>query len=404
MSGLWPGLLMLLSLAAVFVAFPHWFVRSQQHRSLRADNLEWYAQRAQELASEVESEQLLEDAQLRLLEDGVDTLAEERAELSAWRGWLVLLPLATLTVLLYWQLGAAPDVRLTQALQGLGEDSSEEEYRLLREQLAIRAGQRPDNLHYQAMLGSFNMNEGNYGAAQEIYQRLVERAPGDASALALAAQAGFLAAGRELDPNNQMQAEQALSIDPQQRTALGLLGMAAYEKKQYRAAIGYWRRLLALEAPDSSSGQMIAGVIQMAEQAVAAAGGQTEAGTEAATEIAAAATGSAGVSISIEFPQGASAGPNDSVFVFARDPDSGSRMPVAVQRFPASQLPRTLRLDDATSMAGQKISELEQLVVIARVSPGGQPGEEHATWQAQIGPLAPSLDAEPLNLTLARKK
>jgi cytochrome c-type biogenesis protein CcmH len=396
MSGLWPGLLILLALSAVFLLFPHWFVRAQQHRSLRADNLEWFAQRQRELASEPGSEQLLEDAQLRLLEDGVDTLAEERAELSAWQGWLVLVPLVALTVLLYWQLGSAPDVQLTQRLQSLGENSSEEEFRLLREQLAVRAGQRPDNLHYQAMLGSFNMNEGNYGAAQEIYQGLVERAPGDASALALSAQAGFLAAGRQLSQNNQMQAEQALSIDPQQRTALGLLGMAAYEEKHYRAAIGYWRRLLALEPPESSSGQMISGVIQMAEQALAAAGGEAD--------VVAAAPSSAGVSVSIEFPAGATPGPDDSVFVFARDPESGSRMPVAVQRFPASQLPRTLRLDDATSMAGQKISQLEQVVVIARVSPGGQPGEEHATWQAQIGPLAPSLAEEPLNLTLLRKK
>jgi cytochrome c-type biogenesis protein CcmH len=396
MSELWPGLLILLALAAVFLLFPHWFVRAQQHRSLRADNLEWFAQRQQELASEHEVEQLLEDAQLRLLEDGVDTLAEERAELGAWRGWLLLVPLVALTLLLYWQLGSAPDVQLTRGLQGLGENSSEEEFRQLREQLTMRAAQRPDNLHYQAMLGSFNMNEGNYGAARQIYQGLVERAPGDASALALAAQAGFLAAGRQLNRDSQMQAEQALSIDPQQRTALGLLGMAAYEEKHYRAAIGYWRRLQALDAPDSGSGQMIAGVIQMAEQALAAAG--------ETTDVVAAAPNSAGVSVSIEFPPGATPGPDDSVFVFARDPDSGSRMPVAVQRFPASQLPRTLRLDDATSMAGQKISQLEQVVVIARVSPGGQPGEEHATWQAQIGPLAPSLAEEPLNLTLLRKK
>ena len=167
MSELWPGLVLLLGLAAVFVLFPHWFVRSQQHRSLRADNLEWFAHRQRELADEPESEQLVEDAQLRLIEDGVDTLAEERAQLRSWRAWLLLPPLALLTVWLYWTLGAAPDVQLTQSLQALGENSSEEEFRQLREQLAQRAGQRPDNLHYQAMLGSFNMNEGNYGAAQE---------------------------------------------------------------------------------------------------------------------------------------------------------------------------------------------------------------------------------------------
>ncbi|MCZ6831346.1 MAG: cytochrome C biogenesis protein [Gammaproteobacteria bacterium] len=396
MSGIWPGALILLALAAVFVLFPRWFMRSQQQRSLRADNLEWYAQRQRELASEPGSQQLLEDAQLRLLEDGVDSLGEEHTELRVWQGWLLLLPLVALTLLLYVQLGAAPDVQLARDLQGLAENSSEADFLRLRKQLEVRAGQRPDNLHYQAMLGSFNMNEGNYGAAREIYQGLIKRAPGDASARALAAQAGFLAAGRQLDRDNQLLAEQALSIDPHQRTALGLLGMAAYENGQYRAAIGYWRRLLVQESPDASSGQMIASVIQMAEQALGEAGG--------AAEVAIAAPTSAGVSVTIQLPPGAKAAPDDSVFVFARDPDSGSRMPVAVQRFPASRLPLTLRLDDATSMAGQKISQLAQVVVIARVSPGGQPGEEHASWQAQIGPLAPSLVEDPRMLILQRKK
>jgi cytochrome c-type biogenesis protein CcmH len=62
---------------------------------------------------------------------------------------------------------------------------------------------------------------------------------------------------------------------------------------------------------------------------------------------------------------------------------------VAVKRLTASQLPVTLRLDDASSMAGQKISELTAVDVVARVSPSGQPGEQHATLQASISDLPP---------------
>ena len=404
MSGIWPGAISLLALAAIFVLFPSLFLRSRQARSLRSDNLEWFSQRQRELAAEPDAERLLQDAQLRLLEDDVDSLTDDTTEPRGTRGWLLLIPLVLLSVLLYLQLGAAPDVLLTQGLRSLGENSSEDEYRDLMRQMETRSLARPDNLHYQAMLGSFNMNAGNYGEAQRIYRSLVDAAPGDAGAMALAAQAGFLAAGRKLDSENQMLAEQALGIDPHQRTALGLLGMASYEQGQYRAAIGYWRRLLVLEAPESSSGQMIASVIQMAEKALAAEGGESVAAvTEPVVGTADPAAGSAGVSVSISFPPDTQVQADDSVFVFARDPDSGSRMPVAVQRFPASRLPVTLRLDDAASMAGQKISQLSQVVVIARVSPGGQPGEEHATWQAQLGPLVPSLDSEPLALRLQRK-
>ena len=63
---------------------------------------------------------------------------------------------------------------------------------------------------------------------------------------------------------------------------------------------------------------------------------------------------------------------------------------MAVKRFSAAQLPVTLRLDDAASMAGQKISELPAVDVVARVSPSGRPEEEHATLKASVSDLPPA--------------
>ena len=74
-------------------------------------------------------------------------------------------------------------------------------------QVEQRALERPENLHYQVMLGRFHMNEGNYGEAQRIYESLAAAAPGDPTILAMAAQAGFLAAGRELSVENQALAD-----------------------------------------------------------------------------------------------------------------------------------------------------------------------------------------------------
>lgn len=245
-----------------------------------------------------------------------------------------------------------------------------------------RAGQRPGNLHYQAMLGRFYMNGGDYGRAKALYSALAQQSPGDASALALAAQASFLAAGRELDNDSQVLAERALSVDPHQRTALGLLGMVAYEKGQFQAAISYWRRLLAMEDPTSESAQMIQGVIARAESAL---GGELA----AAPAPGAAASGGAGVSIRLALAAGVEAAATDTVFVFARNPAVQSRMPVAVERLTVAQLPLTLRLDDSNSMAGQLISELALVNIVARVSPSGQAGAEFATLQAEISGLQP---------------
>ena len=260
------------------------------------------------------------------------------------------------------------------------------------------------------MLGNFYMEEGDYQRASELYRGLAARAPNDAGAAARAAQAGFLAAGRRLSTEDQLLAERALSIDPHQRTALGLLGMVSYEQGEYAAAVTYWRRLLVMENPESPAAEMIRGVIARAEAAIGGdpAAVPPHAGTGEANIAAApgAATPgvatpgvampgtdttakAAGVTVRLELAQGARAAPGDTVFVFARNPALNTRMPVAARRLTAGQLPVTLRLDDASSMAGQKISELAQVDVVARVSPTGQPGEQHATLQASLSALPP---------------
>jgi cytochrome c-type biogenesis protein CcmH len=99
-------------------------------------------------------------------------------------------------------------------------------------------------------------------------------------------------------------------------------------------------------------------------------------------------------------PDGATAGPGDTVFVLARNAESESRMPIAVQRLQGSQLPITLRLDDSKSMAGQKLSEIASVLVIVQVSPSGQPGEANATWLGQAGPLAPTEATESVEIVL----
>ena len=67
-------------------------------------------------------------------------------------------------------------------------------------------------------------------------------------------------------------------------------------------------------------------------------------------------------------------------------------MPIAVQRFPAAQLPRTLRLDDRNSMAGQKLSTAGAVRVFVQVSPGGQPGLANAVLAGSAGPVTAAAD------------
>ena len=395
MSGFIVACAALVLFSGVFYLFPrrHEGVDEDQARA----NLDWYRLREQEIARDGD-EALRDDARLRLLEDDQQSAAAGASQESAPGGsfpvWVLLPLMALASASLYYLLGAAPDVAITRQLEQIDENSSEQDMAQLIGAIEKRSEQRPDNLNYIALLGRYYMGQQDYGRAASTYSALVEDAPEDAQALAYAAQAEYLAAGRSLSDSARMKAEQALAVNPHQRTALGLLGMASFEQGQYRAAIEYWQRLLAMETPGSESANMIAGVIQSAQQKL----GEAPAVASASPEPVAADPTGAGVTVSVSSGDGIN--PGDTVFILARNAQSESRMPIAVQRMQGAQLPLTLRLDDSNSMAGQKLSETESVMVVVQVSPSGQPGDANATWTGQAGPLAPSLDGKAIAITL----
>jgi len=382
---------LLVVLSGLFYLFPRRYSGGADEDLERA-NLEWYRLRQREIAAEG-SEDLAADAQLRLLEDEQQqpavTVEATREDRGRFPLWTLMLVVAVFSSVLYLQLGAVPDVLISRRLQALNEDSTAGQMQSLMAAIEQRATARPDNLHYVAMLGRFYMGQQDYARAAERYTELARKAPGDAQALAYAAQAQYLAAGRSLADGARIQAEQALAIDPHQRTALGLLGMASYEQGKYRAAVEYWQRLIAMEPPESETAQMIGGIIAMAREKLG------ESAPATAPEVA-----GPGVTVEVSLPEGATIGAGDTVFVLARNAASESRMPIAVRRLQGRQLPISLRLDDSNSMAGQKLSEAASVLVLVQVSPDGRPGEANATWTGRAGPLAPSADGESVSIVL----
>ncbi len=382
----------LVLLSAVFILLP----RGRDQRQLgnsEQENLEWYRLRERELAAESDPS-LRDDARLQLLEDAARE-AQSATLSSGFPRWVLLPIAALLAAALYYWLGNARDIQIAEQLNALDAQTSPAEMEQLIAAVRERSLQRPDNLHYSALLARYYMGQEDFQQALGIYERILDVVPEDPQALAFAAQAEYLSAGRTLNDRARLRAEQALAADPRQRTALGLLGMASYEQGKYRAAIAYWQRLQALESAQSESGQVIAGVIQQARQALAQQAGGADVPSSADN-----AGTTAGVTVQITLPEGATVNAGDTVFVFARNAASDSRMPIAVARLRGEDLPTTLRLDDSNSMAGQKLSTTAAIVVNAQVSPDGRPGEAGATWVASAGPLAPGDAAAAVRLEL----
>jgi cytochrome c-type biogenesis protein CcmH len=359
-------------------------------------NLALYRLRQQELEDSGESE-LLQDMKLRLIEDvATADSAVNAVESGSFPSWALLPVVAFASFALYYKMGAAPDVEISRQLKALDQQSSPEQMQTLMQTLETRSSQRPDNLHYRALLGRFYMNQNDYPRAAQTYTALALEAP-DEQMLAYAAQAQYLADDRRLSDAAKMLAEQALSLNPHQRTALGLLGMASFEQGQYRAAISYWERLIATEPQDSESALLVLGIIERAKMKLGETGASV---AEAVPARQPAALESVGVSVRVSVPQGGKVSDSSTVFVLARAANSDSRMPIAVARLQGSDLPIVLRLDDSNSMAGQKLSETESIIVAVQVSPDGRPGEANASWLGNAGPLAPSLDQQPLEIEL----
>ena len=368
-------------------------------------NLHWYWQRARELGegaghgnnegaepgNEAGNEALREEARLRLLEDTLPDARHATAADSsaAGLGRVPLLALGAVLLLLSAAIsrhtGALEDVLIHRDLARLKPGDGALARARLMQRIAARSAAREDNLQYLDLLGQLHMADENYRAASAHFARLAARAPEDPRAQAMAAQAQFLAAGRVLDDRARLLAERALAVDPRQRTALGLLGMAAFEAGSYRAAASYWERLQAQETPASPAYKMLGDVLALARQRGALVAPADEA---APLDKTAAGGHSAGISVSLAFAEGVAAEPGATVFVFARPASARGGMPIAVRRLSAGDLPLTLRLSDADSMAGQLLSAAGAVRVSAQLSVNGQPGLANARLSGAAGPVA----------------
>ena len=389
MTAFYGAMSLLTVLAIGLLLVPRW----QQRRWQGESNLDWLALRQGELSDVVgeDRQALSRDAELRILDESSG--AESKQVLpnggtfaGGRRGVLLLIAVVVIApILLYFNLGAIEDVRIADALEGMQDASPAEVQRLLSD-IEERSAAKPGNVEYLSLLGEYYTAQNAHVQALEIYEQLLLEFPESAELLARAAQAEYLKGERQLTDRARRRAEAALAINPEQRSALGTLGMAAFEAGQYARALQYWEQLLAFEAPGTPGYQMLTTIIAEARTR----GGLADA--PAVLAIEAEPSLSVGVTVTVAMPEGVTA--QGTVFVIARPSGGAQRMPTAAVRRSASELPFSVRLDDTSSMAGQKISALSLIDVEVQLSETGQPGRANASWLANAANIEPTEDAK----------
>ncbi|MGH1440681.1 MAG: c-type cytochrome biogenesis protein CcmI [Cellvibrionaceae bacterium] len=263
---------------------------------------------------------------------------------------------------------------------------------------------RPDDLDTKVLLARTAVSTGAYEKAIEVYQQVLEKEPQAAQMMAELAQAVFAQANNRAVPVVGMLAGRALNIQPNNVMALGLMGIVEFQNANYEAAIGHWQKAVAIYPPNSANGRALQGGIVQAQARLAAqptnasASGESVSGenneiiANEQNKIAESPNGESAppvIKLAVSLGEGVPADPNHAVFIYARA-WQGAKVPLAITRITAAQLPLTLELDDTMNMApGMTLSSADKVEVIARLSPSGNAITQAGDWQVSIGPIDP---------------
>lgn len=369
MTDFWILSALLLVLGMLAVAWPLW----RHHRQNAVDrtglNVALYEERVAELEAQVAAGEISTQQRDASLEEASRLLLEDTAQADNRQGqkkrggpWVLIVSAGILPVVvvgLYLSWGNPAGLALYRELQDSPEPSSLDD--MINRMQRITEVQ-PQNGEAWYMLGRAYISAQQPEEAVQAFGNSLERLGERPEVLAQLAQARFFAAGNELDTEAVAALDKALELDPDEPTALGLLGIAAFEAEDYSGAVGYWRRLLASIPPNSAGAQAIQGGINRALERMG----------EPVPEQGEQADGAV-IRVRLELSEEVRAQLDDTavVFLFARDPN-GPPMPLVARRFALSELPADVSLSSSDAMLPDvRLSEGQSLELIARVSPDG---------------------------------
>ncbi|WGK62779.1 c-type cytochrome biogenesis protein CcmI [Halopseudomonas sp. SMJS2] len=370
MTDFWLYSALLILAGMLVIVWPMWKLRSRSKADRTALNVALYEERVAELANqlaagEVSAEQhdsALEEAGKLLLEDTARA-EDQRQPLHRGRAWPLLLsagalPLVVIALYLSWGNPAGVQLAREMANNPVPEDLDGYIDRMER----ITEIQ-PENGEAWYMLGRAYLSDQRPQESADAFSASLQRLGERPEVLAQLAQARFFANGNKLDTDSVAALDRALELNPHEPTALGLLGIAAFESGEYAGAISYWERLLAGMPPGSEGARAIQGGIERARQRIQEAGA-TANGVEAP------AAQQLQISVRVELADELAAefGDDAVVFVSARDPQ-GPPMPLLAQRLGKGELPTEVVLDASDAlMPGVQLQQGQALQLSARIS------------------------------------
>lgn len=396
----WICMLLFVCVALAFV-LPPLLRRNQAPVSVDRNqaNIAIYQDQLQELETDLQSGALQPDQyqsarleiEKRVSEDVLQTDAlssAKSAQSGRWVGFALAGVIPLLSVFLYMVLGS-PGVMT--APQNTTEQQQQHDAAAMVTSLENKLKQHPENAEGWQLLGRSYAVMGRFEDATRAMAKAAELKPEDAGVLADYAEVLAMSRGGNLKGKPAELISKALELNNKDEKVLTLAATAAFQQKQFSQSAVYWRQLLKVIKPDAELRNEIILALNDAEKAAGepitandastgeSMGGQQNAAP--ATETALAGT----VSVSAQLR--GKIDPEDTVFIYAQSPQ-GPKMPLAVLKIQAKQLPYHFTLDDSMAMTpNNKLSDYPQVKVSAHVSKSGQAMPQPGDLKGTIGPV-----------------
>ena len=229
--------------------------------------------------------------------------------------------------------------------------------------LAAKLEKNPDDGAGWVLLGNSYVKIGKYAEAVKAYEQATKKITDNAQLYADYADALAATNDYKLEGLPVELANLALKIDARNIKAKMLLATAAYDRQDYKEAIALWEKIIT-ELPKEAE------IIPDIKAAIAKA--QSLAGETKSTSVQKVAV-NAGIRGTVRLSPALTKAldANATLFVFARAAQ-GAPMPIAIVRASAKDLPYQFQLDDTSAiMPGNKLSQADAVVVVARISKSG---------------------------------
>ncbi|MCL6271651.1 c-type cytochrome biogenesis protein CcmI [Sansalvadorimonas sp. 2012CJ34-2] len=307
--------------------------------------------------------------------DAVEAEAEVKvgkSEITLPLIFVALIPLIAFGM--YYQFGSVRQVEQKVALQQLSREQDPTQALAQIEQIVADF---PEDYQTRYMLAGMYMSRGQFDRAAVQYRTVIRQVGEQAEPLAQLAQALFLANENQINIEIETIVKRALIADPDNTTALGLKGISAYEKGDYRNAVATWEKLLPMTRKPQARDALRAGIKRARE---ALGENVNEGGVSTAVDSA--------VQVQVSLDESLqSLPPQTRVFVYARP--QGQKMPLAIVSLSVRDLPGTVVLDDSMMMTeGMKLSDFKLVDIVVRISKDGsvmQPDYEARLEGVEVG-------------------